>query len=249
MASIFLVRSGRGDVESAPGDRCMRWIVVLLGMSVVGAQALGAVWTNTGPGGGRVNSVAVAPSSPATVFAGTGISFFKSIDGGASWTRLVHPVGSVLSGEVAIHPTDPDTIYISGPKVFKSTDGGGTFVDTGLGMTNAQSIGIDPLDPLHLVVGGNSSGTLAYTVDGAATWTVVSPAGASGNSFFSVVFDPVTPQVVYAAASFGVGPGVWKSLDGGASWTKVLTVNNFLGSQAVAVAPSSPATVLAESLA
>src|SRR5262249_27341623 len=115
------------------------------------------------------------------------------------------------------------------------------FVGTPLGMTPSGSIAIDPLDGSHLVAGG--FGSIAYTLDGAATWTVVSPAGVSGARFLSVTFDPVTPQVVYTA-SMGGGPGVWKSTDGGATWSRVLVLA--IGSQSLAVAPSSPLTVLTE---
>src|SRR5262245_6650452 len=59
--------------------------IVLVSSSI----ASGAVWTTHGPNGGRVNAIAVDPSTPTTVYAGTDSGgFFKSLDGGDTWNPI-----------------------------------------------------------------------------------------------------------------------------------------------------------------
>src|SRR6516225_4491156 len=68
-------------------------------------------WTSNGPEGGYIQALAIDPTTPATVYAGTirgGV--FKSTDGGASWvdTQLTNTVVQALT----IDPASPRTIYV-----------------------------------------------------------------------------------------------------------------------------------------
>src|SRR2546425_1282438 len=105
------------------------------------------VWVSNGPEGGRIEALAVDPTSPNTVYAGTGGGVFKSTDGGGSWTDTGLPA-SVFA--LAIDPTSPSTLYAAGVGgLFKSTDGAGswspvsTLPDLGL----ILALAIDPASP------------------------------------------------------------------------------------------------------
>src|ERR1019366_4735212 len=103
------------------------------------------VWTSHGPYGGVFTALAIDPTTPSTLYAGTGYQagtggggVYKSTDGGGTWSAVNGPTG--LSGFVvdalAIDPSTPSTLYAgtgdpegagTGNGVYKSTDGGGTW--------------------------------------------------------------------------------------------------------------------------
>ena len=100
-----------------------------------------------------VQAIAVDPSSPATVYAATAWSgAFKSINGGASWTPASTGLPNVPVLALAVDPSSSATLYAgtgsaqaygSGSGVFKSTDGGVSWVPSGL---SGQSVGMLLLD-------------------------------------------------------------------------------------------------------
>lgn len=123
-----------------------------------------------------VNALAVAPSAPNEVWAGTGETFiireglsigngvWKSTDRGESWEHVgLERTGRI--SEIVVHPTNPDLVYAcalgSGYEpqpergIFRTTDGGGTwekvlFVDEN---TGCSDLALDPNDPRTLVAG------------------------------------------------------------------------------------------------
>src|SRR6185503_8487059 len=145
----------------------------------------------------------------------------------------------------------PDIIYVGtgepnnrqsssfGAGVYKSTDGGKAFVYVGLKET--QSIGrvvVHPKDPNIVYVaavghlfGPNQERGLYKTTDGGKTWTNTKFIN-EDTGFIDVTMDPSEPETLYAAAyqrrrtSFGFngggpGSGLYKTTDGGATWTKL----------------------------
>src|SRR5437763_1141205 len=111
---------------------CMS-LFVLLG---IGTLANAQTWTALGPPGGEFNRIFVAPSQPTTLFAmptNDAGGLFKSINSGDSWTSISTSMtaGScdIHVNDVAIHPTQPNTIFVAtqGLGVCKSTDGGTTW--------------------------------------------------------------------------------------------------------------------------
>ncbi len=98
-------------------------------------------WTELGPGNfsGRVRGIAAHPSDPDILFVG-GVSggLWKTTDAGSSWAPLNDFLPSLSVTSILIHPTGPDTMYIStgealpvntapGAGIFKSIDGGDTW--------------------------------------------------------------------------------------------------------------------------
>ncbi len=128
----------------------------ILGLLVAGIADGGAShWTSIGPDGGTVNTVAIDPDTPATVYAGTWGSVLKSTNGGENWTAMNTGLTSINVNSLvnvyalAIDPNTPATVYAGtyGGGVFKSTNGGEnwTTMNTGLTSINVFALVIDPV--------------------------------------------------------------------------------------------------------
>lgn len=152
------------------------------------------VWEAAGPRNipGRLTDLAVDPNNPAVVYVGSAAGgVFKSTNIGGSWTPIFDTEGTPSIGAVAIHPTDPNILYVGtgeanaaramyeGIGIYKTTDGGGTW--DYLGLPNSYHIGrivIDPLRPetVYVAVAGRHNGAtnpergLYRSINGGATW-------------------------------------------------------------------------------
>ncbi len=229
--------------------------------------------------GGRVDDFAVVESDPRIIYvAAAAGGVFKSVNGGASWEPLFddQPVGSI--GDIALAPSDSSIVWVGtgepnnrqssswGNGVYKSMDGGHTW--THMGLTNTQNIGrivIHPSDPNILYVaalghlwGPNKERGVYKSTDGGVTWTqslsINEDTGVS-----DLAIDPQSPNTLYAAAYerrrtvFGYnggGPdsGIYKTVDGGAHWTKLskgLPQTGDIGRCAIEVSRHNPNIVYA----
>jgi photosystem II stability/assembly factor-like uncharacterized protein len=181
----------------------------------------GATWAPIDKGltAANVQTLAIDPESPATVFAGTQTGgAFKSTDGGSDWTAINNGLTDLSIQSVAVDPTASTVIYLgtSMRGVFKSTDGGGSWraVDTGEGGSSVTSLAIDPTST-GTVYAATSSG-IFKTTSGGASWAAEPLPGFFG-SVRSIALDPANHLTVYAATS---GLGVFKSTNAGASWSQ-----------------------------
>src|SRR5215475_4432304 len=118
----------------------------------IASAARADVWVSHGPGGGSVTALAVAPTSPPTVYAAVGGGMFKTTDGGMSWSASNTGLPNTTVVALAIDPTAPATVYAAtngGYRVFKTTDGGGSWsaVNTGLTAAYVDALAIDPTAP------------------------------------------------------------------------------------------------------
>ena len=214
----------------------------------------GTVWAPWGPSpiaegsqndNGMVTAIAVHPFDSNIVYIGHADGgVWKTFDGGDTWRPLFDRELSLAIGEpmgVAIDPTDADVVYVgtSGrgrvsiqqqAGVFKSTDGGATWVQLGSGYPasntgNATQLAnflinaiiVDPAQPSSVYLG--SSAGVWISNDGGLNWTQVNGAGDAR----SLVLDrssPPTARILYAGIA---GSGVIQSTDGGTTWTQILS--------------------------
>src|SRR5438093_10448530 len=82
-----------------------------------------AGWSSSGPLGGAVNTVVVAPSDPAVVWAGSAAGVFRSIDGGATWSNVSGPLADVA--RLVVHPADSNRAWAlsSSQGLWRTADG------------------------------------------------------------------------------------------------------------------------------
>ena len=140
-----------------------------------------------------------------------------------TWTFLGLKGETINS--MAIDPTDPDIIYVSGfRKLLKTTDGGNTW--DSLYPTGFFSMAIDPRNP-ETVYGG--LGGISKSTDGGHTWKSSSE-GIIDPGFQSVrvlEIDPENSNILYTGTTGLSGGAFYKSVDAGSSWT-VKNTNSIL---------------------
>jgi photosystem II stability/assembly factor-like uncharacterized protein len=220
--------------------------------------AVNWMWSTAGLGTVPVNVVAIDPVNPSKVYAGSDFSgLFKSGDAGVSWDldNSAIPFGAFIESVVA-DPNISGTVYISsGFGLFKSTNGGASWFELSVG---GDSLAIDPIHS-NTLYAGTVSGVFK-SIDGGITWNLknsgfppsVGQPYYGANSVLCLAVDPLTPTTLYA----GLGGTVFKSVDGGATWSASSVVIPSSGSAAstfspfpilitLAIDPSSPSTLYA----
>jgi len=231
-------------------------------------------WRSIGPyRGGRVTAVAGIPGEPFTYYFGaTGGGVWKTEDGGLNWKCIsdgFFRTGSV--GAIAVSEWDPNVVYVGmgeapirgnvshGDGMYKSTDAGKTWKHVGLSDTSQISrVRIHPRNPdivyvaaLGHVYGPNEERGVFRTIDGGKSWERVLFRNTRTGAI-DLALDPSNPRVLYAAlweagrtpyslTSGGPGSGLFKSTDGGSSWTEISRNKGLpagvLGKIGVAVSP------------
>ena len=196
----------------------------------------GAVWTEVEPRSGgclQIESLAVDPAAPRTLYATGGLSavcgseslcpVFKSVNAGATWSCL--PLG--FASQIVVAPSAPAVVYAlgaafgaTGPRLSRSADGGASWsaVDGGIParVLGALGVAVDPTDPERIFFVG-SDGSLWTSANGGSRWAVAGHGLPSAAN--SVTIDPHDPATVYAT---GFGFGVFRSINGGLNWHPLL---------------------------
>ena len=180
-------------------------------------------WRSVGPAntGGRVADLAVAraPGVPDAIYVGTASGgIFKSTNQGTSWTPVFDRVEAMMSiGDLAVSPAN------------------GNIVWAGTGEPNNRQ--------------SSSWGDGVYrSIDGGRTWKA---AGLADTRHIGrIIAHPVNPNIAYVAAvghlwGSNSERGVFKTTDGGQSWTKVLYVDEHTGATDLAIDPENPETLFA----
>jgi photosystem II stability/assembly factor-like uncharacterized protein len=176
---------------------------------------------------GRINSITVDPNNPNTYYAGAPAGgIWKSTDAGLNWTPLIDELPQIGVSGIAVDYNDSQTIYIAtgdddagdsfSVGVWKSTDGGTTWSQTGLNPSNAPNrmndIYIHPTDSNILWVATTSG--LYKTIDAGVTW-IKTQAG----SIRDLKIKPGDPNTIYAVSS----STFYKSIDAGDTFTTLST--------------------------
>ena len=225
--------------------------------------------------GGRVTTVAGVAQRPGEFFMGaTGGGVWKTTDFGAHWACVSDGVlGSASIGAIRVAPSDPDVVWvgtgsdglrsnvISGDGVYRSTDGGKSFVHVGLaGTRHIGAVEVHPNAPEVAFVAaigdafapGVDRGVYR-TRDGGRSWDKVLFVS-ERTGFVDVEFCPADPTVLFAAAwqaerkpwtidSGGVEGGLWRSTDGGNTWRQLVDCGlpvGLVGKADLAVSAADP---------
>ena len=205
-------------------------IIVFSALAVSSAQrqsspSLGAFLDNLkfreiGPAdmGGRIDDFAVVESQPSIIYVATASAgVWKSINGGTTWEPLFDKEEVSTIGDVTLAPSDPSIVWAGSGEA-----------------NNRQS---------------SSWGNGVYkSTDAGRTWTNVGLK--ETHHIARIEIHPADPNTVYVAAAGRLwGPskerGVYKTTDGGRSWTQALAINDDTGVIDIAMDPQSPGTVYA----
>ena len=194
----------------------------------------GKTWANISRGmsHSRVIAMAVDPSYPATVYAGTkGDAVYKSYDGGQRWASVRSglddaTISSVVN-QFVFDPYDSNHIFAATTMgIFETKTGGGSWVKKMEGMKEVLmvvALGMDPTRPAVLYAG--TSGGVYKSVNEGGHWEKVNNGlvppemikSSRALNVTSIHVDPFEPDTVYAATL----SGLFKSTDGAASWVRI----------------------------
>ncbi|MCB0733155.1 MAG: glycosyl hydrolase [Bacteroidetes bacterium] len=233
------------------------------------AAASGGVWKTTtagtvftpvfdGQGSYSIGCVTYDPTNHHVIWVGTGENnnqrsvaygdgVYKSEDGGKSWKNMGLK-NSEHIGEIVVHPTNGDIVYVSamGPLwneggdrgIYKTTDGGKTWnrvleIDEHTGVADLV---MDPRNPnvlyaasqqrrrhVFTYIGGGPGSTIYKSTDGGATWNKINK-GLPGVDMgrIGLAIAPSNPDIVYAIVEAADGKGgFYRSVNRGASWNKM----------------------------
>jgi photosystem II stability/assembly factor-like uncharacterized protein len=227
-------------------------LAIVLALSTSPAQAGLNQWTTNGPNDAAIiNSIAVDPTSPLTVYAASSKTtpldgkVFKSTNGGGSWNPMTNGLPGNSVDIIVVDPANTNTLYVGtfGGGVLKSTNGGGTWqpMNTGLVAQAVLALAIDPLNT-NIIFAGTASGlanAVFRSTNGGGNWSPVGT-GLPNGITNTIAIDPANPQVVYA----GTQSGFFKSTNGGGSGSWVEMDNGFTpdpspGILAIAINPQN----------
>src|ERR1039457_4191550 len=229
---------------------------------------------------GRISQIAVFPddSNHYLVAVASG-NIFATTNNGTTWTPVFDNYGSYSIGWITIDPRNPSIVWVGtgennnqrsvsyGDGVYKSEDGGLSFHNVGLKLTeHIARIVVDPRDsnvvyvaaPGPLWKGGGERG-LYKTTDGGKSWSpsLIKVGDYTGSS--DVIMDPRNPDILLAATHqrprryFGMihgGPesALYRSIDAGKTWTPVRGgfATGELGRIGLNQAPTNPSIIYAQ---
>lgn len=202
-------RGGRSIAVAGHKDQPYTYYFGATGGGIWKTEDGGVNWMNVSDGylkNGTVGALAVAESDPNVIYAGTGEAcirgnakpgegVYKSTDAGKTWKHSGLAEAQTIS-EIVVHPKNADLVY-------------------------AAAFG-------H-VFGTNAERGVYRSKDGGKTWEKILYVNDKTGAV-DIVFDPFNPRVIYASmweayrnpwsmSSGGPGSGLWKSTDGGDTWT------------------------------
>lgn len=173
-------------------------------------------WRNVGPvvQGGRITDIEVPKGRPYTIYiAAASGGVWKTENNGTTWTPIFDTEATFTIGDIAIAPSNPDIIWV------------------GTGENNSSR--------------SSYAGTGVYkSTDGGRTWKYMGLG--ETHHIGRIVIHPKNPDIVYVAAighlyTYDTARGLYKTTDGGKTWTKLpLPTNERIGVIDLVMDPSNP---------
>ncbi len=212
-----------------------------------------------------VDVITIHPSNPNIIYGGIGETLIVSNDGGESWSTPADGYGNGIGVSrfyhIVIDPFYPDIIYVGGAagEIYKSVDAGHNFTRLGFNVSEgAFSLAAHPDQQGVYLVGINSYDAGIIKTENGADFRSVSKGlifGGADSAYSAITYAPSNPNIVYAGSGYEdnrVAKGVFKSTDGGESWTSInngLSLNLTTGYphyvKFIAVHPTNPNIVFA----
>ncbi len=170
-------------------------------------------------GSSFVNTLAIDPGDPLTLFAGTDLAGgFGSGDGGETWSPFGGPIAAESSIlELVIDPSDPLRVWAATGGLFRSEDGGATWEDLTFNDSSVQTVAIDPRDSALVFVGTQDRGLWrsVNATAGTPDWQRVGQGQGLTEDFIRTIATDrpteLSPLVLYAGTD---GGGVFEGVDG-----------------------------------
>lgn len=239
-------------------------------------------WRLVGPfRGGRVDAVAGDPTKPLVFYFGAvNGGVWKTVNAGQTWDNITDGKSDISSvGAITVAPSDPNVIYVGtgesqlredltyGTGVYRSTDAGQTWKPLGLAETHQiTTIRVHPNNPdiayvaaIGHAFGPNPDRGVFRTTDGGASWKkILFINDSTGATDISI--DPTNPRIIFASMwkfqrspwgmeAGGGKSGLWKSTDGGDTWTEITRnpgmPKALIGKIGVSVSPANPRRIYA----
>jgi len=225
-------RGGRVDAVAGVPDQPLVYYMGATGGGVWKTTDGGLTWAPVSDQhftSGSIGAIAVAESDPNVVYVGSGEEtvrgnvspgdgMYRSTDAGKTWAKSgLADAGQIA--RIAVHPKDADLVYVA---------------------------------VLGHAFGPNLTRGVFRSKDGGKTWQKVLSRNDSTGAV-DVVLDPTNPRIVYAAlwqeqrtpwsfSSGGAGSGLFKSVDGGDTWTELTKKKGMpegvIGRIGIAVSPA-----------
>ena len=231
-------RGGRSVAVAGLPSSPMTYFAGYTGGGLWRTDDAGNSWRNISDGfftSGSIGAIAVAPSDENVLYVGTGEhairgqsstygdGMYKSTDQGRSWSKIGLGFSRQISA-VRVHPSNPDIVFaaVQGDR-WKGTAERGIYRST----------------------------------DGGKTWSQVLKGENATSGASDLSMDATNPRILYAAfwdhqrtpwmvRSGGAGSGLWKSTDGGDTWTRLSEgLPKLMGKIGVSVSPANPDRVYA----
>ena len=235
--NIGPTRGGRATAVTGIPSQPFTFFFGSTGGGVWKTDDAGNSWENISDGqieAGSIGAIAVAPSDANVIYVGTGsacprgnisqgVGMYKSTDGGKKWTHIGLPKAGLI-GKIEVHPQNPDLLYVA---------------------------------VLGQIFGPNKERGVYRSKNGGQDWE---PILALSDTIGAVdlAMNPQNPREIYAAMwraerkpytmiDGGRDGGIWKTTDGGDTWTKLTEglPTGLIGRIGLAISPANPNRVWA----